>query len=95
MLFETPFAKKKTKLRMLLEAKNAVKARFCELACIERWLTLPTFKMLANMMEMIEYGKTVVVYLVFLFFCQGYTPCYPEVRIILKNIVSLLLKINI
>ena len=67
MLFETPFAKKKTKLRMLSEAKNAVKARFCELACIERWLTLPTFKMLANMMEMIEYGKTVVVYLVFLF----------------------------
>ena len=53
---------------MLSEAKNAVKARFCELACIERWLTLPTFKMLANMMEMIEYGKTVVVYLVFLFF---------------------------
>ncbi len=55
---------------MLLEAKNAVKARFCELACIERWLTLPTFKMLANMMEMIEYGKTVVVYLVFLFFVR-------------------------
>lgn len=55
---------------MLSEAKNAVKARFCELACIERWLTLPTFKMLANMMEMIEYGKTVVVYLVFLFFVR-------------------------
>lgn len=68
MLFETPFAKKKT--RMLSEAKNAVKARFCELACIERWLTLPTFKMLANMMEMIEYGKTVVVYLFFLFFVR-------------------------
>lgn len=56
---------------MLSEAKNAVKARSCELACIERRLTLPTFKMLANMMEMIEYGKTVVVYLVFLFFVRN------------------------
>lgn len=67
MLFETLFAKK-DEIAYAIGSEKCRKSTLLQTFLNRKAVNVAGFKMLANMMKRIVYGKTVVVYLLFLFF---------------------------